>query len=53
MKKQQVFDMFITLGLMAATTYLGYVWGTTRMTNAYGEALSAEALMYLAAKDSE
>lgn len=53
MKKQQVFDLFLTLGLMAASTYLGYVLGTRRMADAYGEAMSAEALMYLAAKDSE
>lgn len=53
MTKDQVFDIFLTLGLMAASTYLGYVWGTTRMANAYGEAMSVEALMYLAAKDSQ
>lgn len=53
MTKDQIFDMLLTLGLMSAATYLGYVWGTTRMAKAYGEALSAEALMYLAAKDSQ
>ena len=53
MTKNQVFDMLFTLGLMSAATYLGYVWGTTRMAKAYGEAMSAETLMYLAAKDSQ
>lgn len=53
MDKDQVIDIVFTLGLMACATYLGYVWGTSRMAKAYGEAMSAEALMYLAAKDSQ
>lgn len=53
MKKDAVLDLFLTLGLMTASTYLGYVLGTRRMADAYGEAMSAEAIMYLAAKDSE
>lgn len=33
--------------------YAGYLLGTHRMAEAYGEAMGAEALMYLAAKDSQ
>lgn len=33
--------------------YAGVQMGTYRMALAYGEAMSAEALMYLAAKDAE
>lgn len=52
MRKDQLFDIFLTLGLMATSTYLGYLWGTNRMADAYGEVMSAEAIMYLAELDS-
>jgi hypothetical protein len=31
--------------------YAGYLWGTYSMAQAYGEAMSAEAILYLAAKE--
>lgn len=49
-------NKLIILGLQFMTAgiffYAGYMHGTRRMVETYGEVMSAEALMYLAAKDS-
>lgn len=44
-------QILILVGAMLGTFVLGYSLGSKAMSNAYGEVLSAEALVYLAAKD--
>lgn len=53
MHQRDIFNLGLTIGLMVASAYIGYLWGTHRMALAYGEAMSAEAIMYLVAKEQE
>lgn len=53
MPKDQLARLVFTGLVGGIMFYSGYLWGTHRMSLAYGEVMSAEAIMYLAALDAE
>lgn len=53
MDHEKAVTALVTILFGSACLYLGYIWGTHRMAAAYGEAISAEAIMYLVQRDME
>lgn len=53
MDADNILKSFVPYVAAGIIFYLGYKWGTCRMAIAYGEVMSAEAILYLAAMDSD
>ena len=53
MDKMKYLKLLLALAGSGIMFYSGYLYGTRSIRNAYGEVMSAEAIMYLAAKESQ